>query len=149
MTLAPAWLAAACAAGALVALQGPILGKVASHAGGPLQAAMIAFLVGAAALATVLLLTGQGLPSLTALLNMPAWAWSAGLFGTTMIVVTLVTVPRIGVAAFVAAAVSGQLVAGLVVDHLGLFSLQPVRIDAKEALGALLMVVGAVLVAAH
>jgi transporter family-2 protein len=147
MTVAPAWLVAACAAGALIALQGPVLGKVAAYAGGPLQAAMFAFLVGSAALAAILLLTGQRLPAIAGLLGMPSWAWSGGLFGATMIVVTLGAVPRVGVAAFAAAAVAGQLIAGLVVDRLGLSSLQPVQIGAKEALGTLLVVIGALLIA--
>jgi bacterial/archaeal transporter family-2 protein len=64
-------------------------------------------------------------------------------------VVTLIAVPRIGAAPFVAAAVSGQLIAGLVVDQLGLSSLHPLRIGAKEALGALLVVAGSVLIASR
>jgi transporter family-2 protein len=146
VTVALTWLAAAWAAGALIALQGPVLAKVASYAGGPLQAAMFAFLVGSAALAAILLSTGQRLPDVAGLLRMPTWAWSGGLIGATMIMVTLGAVPRVGVAAFVAAAVSGQLIAGLVVDRVGMSSLQPVQIGAKEALGALFVVSGALLI---
>ena len=131
----------ALAAGALLAAQGPIFARSASYAGGSLQAATLAFAVALAAL-LLLSLFGSGLPKASGLVRMPAWLWSGGLIGLTMVLLTLYAVPRIGVASFVAAVVCGQLLAAMAYDHTGAFGLALRPIGLKDLAGALLLLAG-------
>lgn len=147
MTQASALVLLALAAGALLAAQGPILLRLAIYAGGPLQAATIAFAVGLAVRLVVSVLTGTGLPRPAGIARMPAWVWAAGLIGTTVVVLTLHAVPRIGAATFVAAIVCGQLVAALAYDHVAAFGLERRGVGWRDIVGAVLLLAGLAMIA--
>lgn len=136
-------------AGALLAAQGPILARMAQHAGGPVQAAMVAFAIGLTALLAVGLLTGAGPPRPAAIARMPVWLWAGGLIGTSLLVLTIHAVPRIGVTPFAAAVVSGQLIAAMAYDHLGAFGLPLRQVGAREIAGCVLLLAGLGLIAAR
>jgi len=146
---APVFVALALVAGALLAAQGPILARLAVHAGGPIQAAIVAFAIGLTALVAVCLLTGGALPRPSGVLRMPIWVWAGGLIGTSLLVLTLLAVPRIGVTTFAAAVVCGQLVAALAYDHTGAFGLELRRIEPRDLAGVALLIAGLVLITGH
>ena len=138
----PAIVLLGLAAGALLAAQGPIFVRSAGYLGGPIQAATLAFAVGLCALVSLCLLTGGGLPKVEGMARMPAWLWAGGLIGTTMVLLTLYAVPRVGVATFIAAVVCGQLLAAMAYDHVGAFGLQLRRLDLWDIGGAVLLLTG-------
>ena len=84
------------AAGALLSAQGPILTRIAFHAGGPIQAATVAFAIGLCVLLAAGILAGTGVPRLGDVMRMPVWLWAGGLIGTGLLLLTLYAVPRIG-----------------------------------------------------
>ena len=137
----------ACAAGALLSAQGPILTRIAFHAGGPIQAATIAFAIGLCVLLAAGMLAGTGVPTLGDVARMPVWLWAGGLIGTGLLLLTLYAVPRIGVAAFAAAVVCGQLLAALAYDHTGAFGMELRRIGPREIAGAALLLAGLAMIA--
>jgi bacterial/archaeal transporter family-2 protein len=143
----PALVLMALGAGALLAAQGPILSRLAAYAGGPVQAAVVAFSIGLVALAAASLATGAGLPHAGAVLRMPPWLWAAGLIGTALLLLTLHAVPRIGVAAFTASVVCGQLLAALFYDHVGALGMEVRRAGLREVAGVALLLGGLVLIA--
>jgi bacterial/archaeal transporter family-2 protein len=144
---APALVLLALGAGALLAAQGPILTRLATYAGGPIQAAIVAFAIGLIALLAASVLTGAGLPRAAGIARMPAWAWAGGLIGTGLLMLTLHAVPRIGVAAFAAAVVCGQLVAALAYDHVGAFGMEPRSIGLRDIAGVICLLVGLAMIA--
>ena len=73
--------------------------------------------------------------------------WLAGLIGTALLLLTLHAVPRIGVAAFAAAVLAGQMLAAILWDRLGLLGLPPRTLGLREAVGAALLLAGVVLLA--
>ena len=146
---APVFVALALVAGALLAAQGPILARLAVHAGGPIQAAIVAFAIGLTALVAVCLLTGGALPRPSGVLRMPIWVWAGGLIGTSLLVLTLLAVPRIGVTTFAAAVVCGQLVAALAYDYTGAFGLELRRFEPRDLAGVALLIAGLVLITGH
>lgn len=146
---APVFVVLALVAGALLAAQGPILARLALYAGGPIQAAIVAFSIGLAALLAVCLLTGGTLPRPAGIVRMPPWVWAGGLIGTGLLVLTLHAVPRIGVTTFAAAVVCGQLVAALAYDHVGAFGLELRRVDLRDLAGVGLLLAGLLLIAGH
>jgi transporter family-2 protein len=130
------------ASGALLSAQGPILSRLAGFVGGPLQAAIVAFAIGICALVAVVLISGAGMPRIGGLVRMPAWVWAGGLIGTSLLVLTLYAVPRVGVTVFVAAVVCGQLAAALAYDHFGAFGTAARPIGLRELVGVTFLLAG-------
>jgi transporter family-2 protein len=72
--------------------------------------------------------------------------WSGGLFGAIYIAISILLVPRIGAATFVAWLIAGQMLTSLVFDRYGLFGVPRYPMDLTRIVGAMLLVGGAVLV---
>ncbi len=84
-----------------------------------------------------LVLASRGLPpylALTGFLPVP-YLLAASFIG-----------PRIGLGVFLGAIIAGQLIGGIVLDHIGAFGATPRRIDAVRLLGAAVLVVGVILI---
>ncbi|MFC3613822.1 DMT family transporter [Lutimaribacter marinistellae] len=131
--------------GALIAAQGPIYARMAGLLG-PVQTAMLAFGLGAAALAFVLVATGGPLPRRTAIASVPAWAWAGGLIGVYVVLVSIAAVPRLGVSRYMVFVIVGQLAAGAAYDHWGAFGMVPRDLSAANLAGLGLVALGAGLV---
>uniref|UniRef100_UPI00273F42F9 DMT family transporter n=1 Tax=unclassified Roseitalea TaxID=2639107 RepID=UPI00273F42F9 len=55
------------------------------------------------------------------------------------------TIPRLGATTAITLVVVGQLVAGMVIDHFGLFEVQPRSVDLQKTLATALLLAGAYL----
>ncbi len=139
-------IVAAAVGGGLLAAQGPIFARMAVHAGGALQAGMIAFGLGFLALLVLYLLSGGTVPKLDDLKAAPGWVWFGGLIGAAMVLLSIVAVPRIGVGTFLTAAICGQLLAAIAYDHVGAFGMATRVIDMSKIIGAGLLLLGAYLI---
>ena len=138
-------LALAVIAGIFIAVQAPtnaILGKA---SGSPVVAAFISFVVGMVALGAMVAVSGGRLfaPELR---GVPWYAWVGGVYGAFFVAMAAFAAPRIGVATMLTAAVAGQIFAALTLDHFGLLGLERQPISIERVAGALLVLVGAVLV---
>ena len=133
-------------AGAMLAAQDPIFARSASHAGGSVQTAILAFAVALGALFAIWTCTGNGLPR-SGVLRMPIWIWIGGLIGIAVVLLTIHAVPRIGTGTFVSAVVCGQLIAALLYDHIGAFGLETRRIGFSDLAGMTLLLAGTLLIA--
>jgi len=142
------WLliVAAVFAGAFVAAQGPIFARMAIHAGGPLQAALIAFGLGFLFILFLIVLVGAAVPKLDDLRGAPNWIWAGGVIGAAMVLLSIFAIPRIGVGSFMAAVICGQLIAAVIFDHAGAFGLHPVGLDIVKSLGVMMMLAGGYLI---
>jgi transporter family-2 protein len=142
------FLVLAVAAGAVVPLQAganALLGKGLGH---PLWATLISLLVSIAVLLPLLLALRIPMPAIGFAAKAPAWVWTGGIYGVCFISLALILAPRLGVSGFVAAAVAGQMLASLALDHFGLMGLQERPLNMGKALGALLLVTGVVVLQA-
>lgn len=118
---------------------------LARAAGSPINAALISFLVGTAALALVALALGVR-PQPGALRELPVYAWLGGLYGAFFVAVAAFAAPRLGVALLITIMVAGQLAMALVLDHFGAFGLPRAPISLQRLGGVLLVVLGIILV---
>ena len=109
-------------------------------------AALVSYLGGTLAVATMLLIQRAPWPSIRC--HVPWWAWAGGLFGALYLVLAIISVPRLGAASTVALVVTGQMLASLVFDHFGLLGLVPQTASATRVLGAALLVASVVLMRA-
>lgn len=108
-------------------------------------AAFVSYLGGTLAVAAILIAQRQPLPSEALRNAVPWWAWAGGLFGAVYLVLAIVSVPRLGAASTVALVVTGQMLASMAFDHFGLLGLDRHAASLPRVLGALLLVVGVVL----
>ena len=131
------------AGGVAVALQPSINARLAEKTGF-LQAATISFAVGTLVLLLISLSTSQG--SFRRVTESDWWQLSGGLFGAFFVTMTIVGVPRIGTTAVLALTIVSQLVAGLLMDHYGVFGMRGIPVDFKRMLGVALLLAGVVLI---
>ena len=148
MTLAGLMLTlVALVTGGLIALQAPINAEAASRLGHPLAAATMSFCVGTMVLILLTALFARNGTNLGALKTMPLYMLlGGGLLGAIYVTVTLVLAPRIGVAAVMALGIAGQLFTALLIDRLGMFELLERGVSAGRVSGAVLVLVGALMV---
>lgn len=125
--------------GIAVAIQPSINARLAEKTGF-LQAATISFAVGTLVLLTLSLLSSQG--SLRRVVEVPWWQLTGGVFGAFFVTMTIVGVPRIGTTAVLALTIASQLIAGMVMDHYGVFGMRGIPFDAKRVIGVILLLVG-------
>ncbi|HEY7949198.1 MAG TPA: DMT family transporter [Solirubrobacterales bacterium] len=131
-------------AGGLIALQAPInagLGK----ATGSLPAALISFLVGTVALTAIVVLSGKA-GGLGSTFDVSWYYLLGGLLGAVYVANALIAVTAIGAGGVAAATITGQLVASVAIDRLGLFGLDQVSLSPERIVGVGLLLAGTVLV---
>ena len=145
--MAPALLytVAAVIAGIFMAVQAPTNALLAKASGSPIWAALVSFAVGTIAL--IIILLASGAPRLVpGARSLPWYAWAGGLYGAFFVAVAALAAPRIGIGALLTAAVAGQLIAALVLDHYGLLGMEPRPANLVRILGLALVFLGAWLV---
>ena len=136
-------------AGGLIALQAPINAEAASRLGHPLTAATMSFFVGTTALIVLTLLFARHSTQVEAFKSLPLYMLlGGGLLGAVYVTVNLMLAPRIGVAAIMALGIAGQLFTALLIDRFGLFALAERGLTLGRISGALLVLVGALMVRA-
>ena len=133
------------AAGVMIAVQAPTNALLSTAGGSPVLAALISFVVGTLALFAAWLASGNR-PAASAFAGLPWYAWIGGLYGAFFVGAAAFAAPRIGLASLVTIAITGQIVAALLLDHYGALGLPREPINLGRIAGALLVVGGVVLV---
>ena len=85
-------------------------------------------------------------PSTSTISRVPLWTWTGGIFGAIFIGLSIITIPKLGGATYIALLVTGQMIAALAVDHFGWLGVQERPIDLPRMLGVALLIVGVVLI---
>jgi transporter family-2 protein len=131
-------------AGGLIALQAPINAGL-GRATGSLPAALVSFTVGTIALAAIVVLSGKA-GGVGSTFDVSWYYLLGGLLGAIYVTNALIQVSAIGAGGVAAATITGQLVASVAIDRLGVFGLSQIPIGPERAVGVVLLVVGTVLV---
>ena len=132
-------------AGILIAIQAPTNAILAKASGSPVVAAFISFLVGTIALGALVAAT-SGRVFAPELRDVPWYAWVGGLYGAVFVAVAAFAAPRIGIGVLLTAAIAGQLLAALILDHYGFFGLPRQPVNLTRIAGVTLVLAGAMLV---
>ena len=132
-------------AGILIAIQAPTNAILAKASGSPVVAAFISFFVGTVALGAIVAAT-SGRVLAPELRNVPWYAWVGGLYGAVFVAVAAFAAPRIGIGVLLTAAIAGQLLAALILDHYGFFGLPRQPVNLTRIAGVALVLAGAMLV---
>ena len=134
-------------AGAFVAVQAPINAELARGLGSTLAAAAISFLAGTLALALLTLVVSRTQGIAIGWREPEPWLFVVGgLLGAVYVTTNIVLIPRIGAAALIAFLITGQLIAGMVVDRIGFLGVAVREITLGRFAGGCLLLIGAVMV---
>ena len=136
----------AVAAGAGVAAQAVINGRLRFILGAPVWAATSQFVVGLVVLLLFATVSRQAIPTGADIARAPWWMWTGGFFGATFILMAVVATPVLGAALMLASSIVGQLAAALVLDHYGLFGATVIPITPSRILGVVLLALGVILI---
>jgi len=141
------WVLLGVISGACIAVQAPINAQLGRDLGLPFAAAFVSFAAGAILLGIVTF-TVSAAAHVTINWQQPAWwlFFAGGALGTVYVTSAVVLTPQIGAAAVMGLAVTGQLLAGLVVDKIGFLGAPAHEITLGRIGGAVLLVAGALMI---
>lgn len=106
----------------------------------------VSYLGGTLCMFALAIVLREALPSTVAAGQSHWWAWRGGFFGAIYIAVSILLVPRLGAATFVALLVAGQMLSSVLFDHYGLFGIAQRSVDLSRLLGSVLLIIGVILI---
>lgn len=133
-------------AGVSVSLQQVINARLRAELDSPWWAGLVSFLGGTLVMLTVVVTTGESLPSGTAVARTSWASWTGGIFGALFVGVAILMVPRLGATAVVALVVVGQMLGSLAFDHFGVLGIPQHSASPTRLVGAAFLIMGVVLV---
>jgi transporter family-2 protein len=141
------WALLGILSGMLIALQGPINAQLAHGLGSPVTAAAASFVAGTVVLILISVASQQVQGTSIAWRVPPVWMFVVGgCLGAAFVTCVLVLTPKLGAAATMAFIVTGQLLAGLILDRMGYFDLAVRELTLGRVAGAVLLVIGALMI---
>lgn len=138
------WIILVIIAGGLVSVQGGVNSQLGKFLNQPLQAALISFLVGIAGVSIAIIAMNTGLPKLSTIMATPKYLFFGGLCGAVFITLSIIVIPKIGVANFLVAVICGEMIMSLIIDHYGWFDVPIEPVSISRFVGVLLVLAGVV-----
>jgi transporter family-2 protein len=132
--------------GMALPVQAGLNAQLARAVGHPVWSALISFAVGTVSLATYVLVARLPTGSLGNLRTLPWYAWLGGVIGAVYVPSVLLLLPRLGLALSFSLIIAGQLAISLLLDHFGWLGLPVQPVSPGRILGAILLLVGVVLI---
>lgn len=133
-------------AGVSLTVQQALNGGLRASLGSPAWAALVSYVGGLLTMIAVLIALGEHVPSWKAMAGTPWWGWSGGLLGGAYILLSILLLPQLGSATLIALIIAGQLLAAIMLDHLGALGLAPHPINMSRLLGGVLLIAGVILI---
>ncbi len=138
------WLLLALLMGMLIPTQALMNAKMRTFVVNPMYSSLINFAVGGVLVlvATSIALTLGQQGHWRGVQQAPWWAWCGGLIGASVVVISILAVPKMGAAKFSVAIIAGQLFGALVLDHFGWLGVQQHLLSLPRLAGAALLMAG-------
>lgn len=130
--------------GALIALQAPINAALGRSIDSTIAAAAVSFGVGFVILVLLTVVSGDG-AALVRAPFVPKLLLIGGALGAIYVWSALWAVPILGVLTTTTLLILGQMIAALILDHVGAFGLTPRDISVQRVMAAVLVAAGALL----
>jgi transporter family-2 protein len=109
-------------------------------------AGFVSYVGGTVCMVALAIILREALPSVVAAGQSHWWSWSGGFFGAIYIAISIMLVPRLGAATFVALLVAGQMLSSVFFDHYGLFGVVQRPANLSHLLGSVLLIVSVILI---
>ena len=129
--------------GVAATVQASFNGETRSRLRSPYITAAINFVVALSLIAVILLITEHSLAlPFEDILKYPPWIWLGGVCGVTIVMAGILCLPVLGSARNMMLLCFGQIMAGLLIDHFGLFGAPVTGMSLMRAAGAVLEIAG-------
>jgi bacterial/archaeal transporter family-2 protein len=133
-------------AGVSVLIQQALNANLRSELSSAAWSGFMSYFLGVGCMVLLAVVLRDPIPSAATISRVPLWAWSGGIFGAIFIGLSIITIPKLGGAAYIALLVTGQMIAALAVDHFGWLGVQERPIDLPRIIGVALLIGGVVLI---
>ena len=133
-------------AGISFVLQQAVNANLRVEIGSPWLAGFISYLGGTIAMLAMVMVSREPWLSGTTALRSSWLSWTGGIFGAIYIAISILMLPRLGVATVVALIVVGQMFSSLTFDHFGLLGVPQHSATLVRISGAAFLILGAVLI---
>lgn len=138
----------ACILGAMIAVYHPMNGSVSRITGSALLANLIFYTVALVSSFLLMIAFGglklSGLKLIGRIRDIPPFLWFAGVMSAIMVLGTIILLPRLGARKLFLLQVTGQVIMAIIVSHFGLLDTTQDPLTVRKAIGALLLLSGAV-----
>ena len=128
--------------GSLLPVQGILLSKLGALLNHPIQATLVSYIGGSVVCLIILAASNAVYPSIQDLSIIDWRLYTAGFLGAIFVSGMLYLMPVVGVANMLAAAIVGQLIMAVSIDHFGWFGGLQVSVTPSRVLGVALLLVG-------
>jgi transporter family-2 protein len=136
--------------GVTATVQASFNGEIRRRFRSPYITAAINYVVALAIIAAVLLVTERSLAlPVSDILKYPPWIWTGGVCGATIVMAGILCLPVLGSAQNMMILCFGQIMAGLLIDHYGIFDAPVTKMTLMRALGAVLEIAGIAFISAE
>jgi transporter family-2 protein len=136
----------AAGAGACIALQAAANGSLRTVTQSPPWTAFFSICGTFTCACLAMLVLRPAAPAVADVRQTTWWQWIGGPLGALIVLSGAVLTPRLGAAAFLACVIAGQLVCSVFLDQFGLMGLVEREITIGRAVGAALVICGAVMI---
>ena len=131
--------------GALIPVQAATNAAMSRMIGSVAITSVALFAIGFVVVAAWAIVIRAPLPSLETLRNVPAYGWLGGFIVASYVITITFLAPRLGVGNAIRLVVTGQIVAAVIIDHVGAFGAVVQRLTVARAMGVVLMIIGLIL----
>ena len=135
-------LVVALVAGVAMAIQGSINTKLGQTIGN-WEAILVVHVAGLVTVLFILFALGMGKGDLGRLQQVPWYLLLGGVIGVLIVWGVVSSIPRLGVAVATTSIIVGQTLTAVIIDHFGLFGLNPAPFTWLKGLGLVLLAIGA------
>jgi len=136
----------AAGAGACIALQAAANGSLRNVTKSPEWTAFFSICGTFTCAVLAMLVLRPATPAMADVKETTWWHWIGGPLGAMIVLSGAVLTPRLGAAAFLAFVIAGQLVSSAFLDQFGLMGLSVRELTPGRAVGAVLVILGAVMI---
>ncbi|MGN6462152.1 MAG: DMT family transporter [Pseudolabrys sp.] len=133
-------------AGVSVLIQQVLNANLRTELNSAVWSGFMSYFLGVVCMVLLAVVLRDPVPSVTVMARVPWWAWSGGVFGAAFIALSILMIPKLGGAAFIALLVAGQMIASLVFDHFGWLGIPQRPVDLGKLAGVALLIGGVVLI---
>ncbi len=134
-------------AGAFVPIQTGANALLSRGLGSSMLSTLVVFLVATITTTVFLLFQRPAIPPIAEIGSIPLFSWIlGGVLGSIYIVLLIYTAPRLGMASVVGLVVLGQIFMAMFVDHYGWLGMDIHHFNWKRLAGALMMILGLVII---
>ena len=139
------WGALAVIVGALIPVQAATNAAMSRVIGSVAITSLALFAIGFVVVAAWVIVTREPLPSLETVRRVPAYGYFGGFIVASYVIAITYLAPRLGVGTAIRLVVTGQIIAAVLIDHVGAFGAVVQRLTMGRAIGVVLMIIGAIL----